>query len=555
MQTPRYLNNNRMTTINRLRALVLIVAAAVTHGLHAQERVITANGTIEGIRDESNGIRSFKGIPFAAPPIGDLRWQAPQPVKNWESVRQANKFAPRAMQRALFGDMGFRADGMGEDCLYLNVWTPAKSGKDRLPVLVYYYGGGFQAGDGSEARYDGESMARKGIVAITVNYRLDVFGFFAHPELTRESPNHASGNYGLLDQAAALQWVRRNIAAFGGDPKKITIAGESAGSLSVNALMASPLSRDLIAGAIGESGSVMGTLTPVPLSEAEAIGVKFATNNGAATLAALRAMPAKQLLDAAGKRGVPRFPLVVDGYFLPKDVTAIFSAGEQSHVPLLVGWNSEEMTYRLVLNQEPTLANFENALKRLYPERWEEALKVYRPADSNEVVQAATDLAGDRFIAYSTWKWADLHSQTGRKPVYRYYFARARPAMKPEMGDATPGLAGGVVRSSGNSRPQPPARGAVHSAEIEYAMGNLPGNPVYAWTPDDFKVSNRMQAYFANFIKTGNPNGKGLTKWPALKKGSGASFMRLDTDSHPEIEQHRDRYLFLDSVATKRLSP
>jgi para-nitrobenzyl esterase len=358
-----------MTTINRLRVLVLFAAAAVTHELHAQERVATANGTIEGIRDETNGVRSFKGIPFAAPPVGDLRWQAPQPVKNWEGVRQANKFGPRAMQRALFGDMGFRADGMSEDCLYLNVWTPAKSGKERLPVLVYYYGGGFQAGDGSEARYDGESMAGKGIVAITVNYRLDVFGFFAHPELTRESPNHASGNYGLLDQAAALQWVRRNIAAFGGDPKKITIAGESAGSLSVNALMASPLSKDLIAGAIGESGSVMGALTPVPLSEAEAIGVKFATNNGAATLAALRAMPAKELLEAAGKRGVPRFPLVVDGYFLPKDVTAIFSAGEQSHVPLLVGWNSEEMTYRLVLNQEPTLANFESAIKRLYPER------------------------------------------------------------------------------------------------------------------------------------------------------------------------------------------
>ena len=211
------------------------------------------------------------------------------------------------MQQPLFGDMNFRSNGMSEDCLYLNVWTPAKSANERLPVLVYFFGGGFLAGDGSEPRYDGESMARKGIVALTVNYRLGVFGFLAHPELTKESPHHSSGNYTLLDQHAALLWVRDNIAAFGGDPRKVTIAGESAGSIAVSAQMASPLSRDLIAGAIGESGSIIGALAPVPLAQAEEQGVKFAAAQGAKGIAELRAMPAAQLLEAAGKPGTPRF--------------------------------------------------------------------------------------------------------------------------------------------------------------------------------------------------------------------------------------------------------
>src|SRR5205807_1266214 len=219
--------------------------------------------------------------PFAAPPVGDLRWKPPQPVTRWEGVRKADRFSPRAMQPPIFGDMVFRSNGMSEDCLYLNVWTPAKSSKERLPVLVYFYGGGFVAGDGSEARYQGDSMAHKGIVALTVNYRLGVFGLLAHPELTKESPRHASGNYSLLDQTAALRWVQQNIAAFGGDPKKVTIAGESAGSVSVSAQMASPLSKDLIAGAIGESGSIIGTLSAVPLAEGEQNGLRFATNVGA----------------------------------------------------------------------------------------------------------------------------------------------------------------------------------------------------------------------------------------------------------------------------------
>src|ERR671926_431590 len=227
------------------------------------------------------GVRAFKGIPYASAPVGELRWRPPQPVKAWEGVRRAEKFGPRCMQHPVFGDMNFRSDGMSEDCLYLNVWTPAKSAREKLPVLVYFYGGGFIAGDGSEPRYDGEALARRGIVTVTLNYRLGLFGFFAHPELSKESPQHASGNYGLLDQAAALRWVHDNIAAFGGDPRRVTVAGESAGSVSVSAQMASPLSKDLIAGAIGESGSIMATLPAVPLPQAEQSGAKFAADPGA----------------------------------------------------------------------------------------------------------------------------------------------------------------------------------------------------------------------------------------------------------------------------------
>jgi len=534
-------------------ALALLLAGSVATEAFDGNQVKVSNGWLEGTLDPSSGVRAFKGIPFAQPPVGELRWKPPQPRANWSGVRKADKFGPRAMQRPIFGDMAFRSDGMSEDCLYLNVWTPARSGKEHLPVLVYFYGGGFQAGDGSEGRYDGESMARRGIVAVTVNYRLNVFGFFSHPELTKESSHHASGNYGLLDQYAVLRWVQLNISAFGGDRTKVTIAGESAGSISVSALMASPLAKNLFARAIGESGSLLGTLTPVPLAEAEQTGLKFATNNGANSLAELRALRAEKLVETTGRRGAPWFGLTIDGYFFSEDPVRVFEEGKQSKVPLLVGWNSEEMNYRMVLGQaEPTTENLESALKRLYPKDWEQALTVYKAATPEDVIQAATDLASDRFISYSTWKWADLQSKSSHKPVYRYYYAHPRPAMRPEMGNATAGLAGGVTRNSGNNPPAPPAKGAVHSAEIEYALGNLSLNTVYAWTAEDNRVSETMQSYFANFIKTGNPNGTGLPDWAPLNQGKTAQFMRLDVEPQLQIEQHGDRYLFLDQSQKKK---
>lgn len=513
--------------------------------------VKTVNGVVAGTVGK-NGIRSFKGIPFAAPPVGDLRWQEPQPAANWPGVFKADHFGPRAMQAPIFGDMNFRSDGVSENCLYLNVWTPAKSANEKLPVLVYFYGGGFVAGDGSEPRYDGESMSQKGIVALTVNYRLGLFGFFAHPELSKESPHHASGNYGVMDQSAALHWVQKNIAAFGGDPARVTIAGESAGSASVSAQMASPLSKDLIAGAIGESGSLLGTLPAVPLQQAEKTGVEFAKAVGAASLADLRKINADSLLNASMKFGPFRFSMTVDRYFFPKSPYDIYGSGEQAHVPLLVGWNSQESDYHAIIGQDkPTVENFKKAIQKLYPDSAEKILQLYNPTSDDVVEQLATDLASDRFIAFSTWKWADIQSHTGGKPVYRYYYSRPRPVMTPEMGNATPGLAGGVQRNTTATSPVPPAKGAVHSAEIEYAMGNLSTNKVFAWTPDDFKVSRIMQQYFANFIKTGSPDGKALPEWPAINNRSPAPVMHIDVNTRVENETNRERYLYHDKAAKK----
>ncbi len=508
--------------------------------------VQTPNGRLSGTA-LAGGIRVFKGVPFAAPPVGPWRWQAPQPVQPWKGVRPATQFGPRAMQLPLFGDMNFRSNGVSEDCLYLNVWTPAKTSQERRPVLVYFYGGGLVAGDGSEPRYDGESMARQGIVAVTVNYRLGVFGFLAHAELTKESPNHASGNYGLLDQSAALRWVKDNIAAFGGDPQHITIGGESAGSFSVSAQMASPLARNLIVGAIGESGSLLSLWPEIPLASAEQTGIEFAASLGAGSLAALRALPAQQVLEASGKGNGYRFQPIIDGYFFPSSPLAIFMAGQQAKVPLLVGWNSQESGYQGLLGQAaPTLESYRAAVQKAFGDRSAEALRLYPAATDAEVEQAATSLASDRFLGYSTWKWADTHAQTGGRPVYRYFYARPRPAMTPEMGNATAGLAGGTTSGDVNAKPAPPAKGAVHSAEIEYALGNLATNKVYAWTPDDYQVSKTMQAYFANFIKTGNPNGPGLLAWPPARAGAAGQLLRLDVKTTVEPDQTRARYLFLE---------
>jgi para-nitrobenzyl esterase len=522
-------------------ALLLIILISGIQVFAQTNKVKISNGTLEGVADPATGIRSFKGIPFAQPPVGDLRWKEPQPVKNWTGVRKADHFGPKAMQKNVFSDMVFRSDGMSEDCLYLNVWTPAKSSKDKLPVLVYFYGGGFVGGDGSEPRYDGESMAQKGIVTLTVNYRLGVFGFLSHPELTAESPHHASGNYGLLDQNAALRWVQENIAAFGGDPKRVTIAGESAGSIAVCAQMASPLSKNLFAGAIGESGGMIKpTLPAIPLADGEKNGLAFAQQVNASSLAALRAIPADQLLEMASKQGTPHMSPTVDGYFLPQNIIETFAAGKQAHVPLLAGWNSAETNYRTLMGSDmPTPENYQQKLKQIYGDQADEVLKLYPGATQDEVIKSATELASDRFIAYSTWKWADLQAQTGGKPVYCYIFGKPRPAMVKEE-EKTP------------SKMPAPYVGASHASEIEYAMGNLAGNKVYAWTADDQKVSATMENYFANFIKTGNPNSPGLPDWSANKGNSVTEYMHINVDTKLEPDQNRARYLFLDQIYTKK---
>lgn len=508
-------------------SLVVLCAAAALPAT-AADRVKTANGVVESTTSPKDDVRGFKGIPFGAPPVGDFRWREPQPVKNWSGVRNADKFGPACMQKlAPNADYWLRSDGMSEDCLYLNVWTPAKSAKDKLPVLVYIFGGGFQNGDGSEPRYDGESMARHGIVAVSVTYRTNIFGFFAHPELTRESPHHASGNYGLLDQVAALKWVQRNIAAFGGDPRRVTVAGESAGSISVSALMASPLSKTLMAGAIGESGAMISSLPARPLSEAEQGGVKFGEAAGATTLAALRALTPEQIQEAQGKAKGIRFSTTLDGYFLTKPLLDVYEAGEQVHIPLLAGSNTQEGPPQMVLgNAEPTPENFEAGVRKVFGAKADGLLKAYPVQSSDEVLDASMALASARFISYGTWLWTELQTKTGAA-VYRYLYAHPRPEYTGTPGREAPG-------------PQKPARGAVHSAEIQYAMGNLDIDPRYKWEEADHEVSRLMQSYFVNFVKTGNPNGPGLPEWPAYKADT---FERLRIDVMPKVEKEdRERY-------------
>jgi para-nitrobenzyl esterase len=372
-------------------------------------------------------------------------------------------------------------------------------------------------------------MARRGITTVTVNYRLDVFGMLAHPELTRESPRRASGNYTLLDQAAALRWVQANIAVFGGDPARVTIAGESAGSMAVSALMASPLTKDLLAGAIGESGSALVNFRP--LAEAEKTGVAFAKAAGATSPAELRAIPADKLLELAGKPGTPVSGIILDGYFFPKDVTAVYDAGEQARVPLLAGSNTQESWSGTILGDKPrTRAAFKQSVHEKFPEDIASRLLALYPAAADaEVESAAGELANDLSLSYGTWRWVESHGATSGQSTYYYLYARPRPATVADP-----------------SAPRP--TGAAHSAEIEYALGNLDTNTVYAWTADDRRVSEVMQSFFVNFIKTGNPNGKGLPQWDAYNRGKARARMRIDAVTRGEPDARWARYVQLREI-------
>jgi para-nitrobenzyl esterase len=491
--------------------------------LAGSDKVRTASGAVEGTHTADAKVRVFKGIPYAAPPVGDLRWRAPQPVAKWSGVKKAADFGPRCMQGNLFSDMVFRDSGPSEDCLNLNVWTPAKSANEKLPVMVWIYGGGFAAGAASEPRQDGEMLARQGVLVVSMNYRLGIFGFFSHADLAKESGHNASGNYGLMDQTAALQWVHQNIAAFGGDPKQVTIFGESAGSFSVSAQMASPLAQGLFQRAIGESGAFFGlSLRTSPRADTEAAGAKFAESIGAASLAELRKKPAADLLADAAKPGAYRFAPNVDGYFFPEDARAIYAAGKQSHIPLLAGWNQDEGSYRQIFGkQEPTAANFVAWAKEHHGEHADEFLSLFGAATDEQAKRSAQDLAGDQFIAYSTWKWLEMQNATGQSPVYRY-----------EFDDAPPG---------------PGTRGAYHSAEIEFVFGALASKNL-PWRPEDLALSKLMTAYWSNFAKTGNPNGPGLPEWPVYNSTNQYPVMHLNGKSQSLPDEHRARYEFLDKM-------
>ncbi len=498
-------------------------------------QVKIADGALEGVISADGQMKTFKGIPYAAPPVGALRWQAPHPVVPWTGVRDASGFGSHAMQVPVWDDIIFHDPGASEDCLTLNLWMPAKPAAAKLPVMVWIHGGGFVAGGSSEARQDGGNLSKHGVLVVSMNYRMGILGFFSHPELTQESPQHASGNQGLLDMVAALQWVQRNIAAFGGDPGNVTIFGESAGSAAVCALVASPLAHGLFQKAMGESGTITNPGRPQSsLAEAEQVTLKFVQEKyGTTSLAALRALPAEKLFAPMAK-DVWAFKtgVVVDGWFLPDAGSALYAAGRQAHVPLLAGWNLDEGGTEEVFGHEaPTIANYPKAAQAKFGDQAAAFLQAYPAATDAEAKRAAVDYATDRSVGRATLQWLDLHRQTGGSPVWRYRFDKTLPL---------------------DARPKPfPAPVAPHASEIEYVFGVLSSRPG-SWEPAHHAVSELMAAYWTNFAKTGNPNGAGLPEWPAYDAKTGDQVMHLDTVSAARPAGDRARREFIEQSDGKR---
>jgi para-nitrobenzyl esterase len=519
-------------------AALLLPAAPFVVSAHAGPPLRVEGGEIADVAPDASGIRVFKGIPFAAPPVGELRWKPPQAVRSWDGVRAASEWGPRCVQSNRLGEIDPLNKRMDEDCLYLNVWTPAKATSETLPVMVWIYGGSNLNGAGSQPEYDGSRLAAKGVIVVTINYRLDVFGFLAHPELTKESGTNSSGNYGLLDQIAALKWVQKNIGAFGGDPSRLTAFGESAGAFDLSLLMASPLAKGLFARAIGESG---GALTPIPafgpkpLSIGEQDGVKFAQSLGANSINELRAKPAREVLDTAIKNPITYGFGVVDGYVVPAHPAKIYAEGKQNDVALLVGWNADEGSlFAARVKLPPNAPSYADRIRAQFKDQADRALQLYPPGSTPEEEKASfTSLLGDEIIAYGGWAWSERVAAGGKSPVYRYYFTR-RPPGAPEL-----------------SIHPLTAPGVYHFAEIYYAFNNLGAEPSFTWETDDRQLAETMSSYWTNFAKSGDPNGPGLPTWPAYKPGGSGQVMEIGQQTAPRPEPHRDRYEFLDSVYRK----
>lgn len=493
--------------ISFLFVLVLLAGlAAFSPGSQLAETIRVTGGLVSGTMGQRGDIQIFRGIPFAAPPVGELRWRAPQPVKPWSGVRRCNAFGPSPMQGSpapfsmWSAEFLIPKEPISEDCLYLNVWTGGstvgKNPASRRPVLVWIYGGGFNSGGSGVPIYDGEATARKGVVFVSLNYRVGPFGFLAHPELTRESGRNASGNYGLMDQIAALQWVKQNIAAFGGDPANVTIAGQSAGSMAVNCLVASPLAKGLFNKAIAESGANFARPN-TPLAQAEANGLKTMQALGAASLAELRAKPAAEIQQKA-RTGGP----VIDGYVLPEPVARIFASGKQNDVALLTGWNEDE---GLTSGPMKNAVDYQKQMEQQYGANAQKLLQHYPASTDAEAAASQLRMARDMIFGVQNYAWANSQSQQG-KPVYVYRFARKLPAT------------GEYAKY-----------GAFHTGEVAYAYDNLRfiDHTLRPLEPIDDKLAREMSTYWVNFIKTGNPNGSGLPQWP-LYTTTGKQVMILD---------------------------
>jgi len=511
----------------RLGAVVALLAAgaALTGGIRASAdslTVKTAQGKVRGKTINEGKVKAFLGLPYAAPPVGDQRWRAPEPAAKWKGVRDATKFGPRCMQASVFQDMAFQDAGPSEDCLYLNVYAPASAtAKSKLPVMLWIHGGGFLSGSASEPRHNGDFLPLKGVVLATINYRLGVFGFLATTELAKEGDGHA-GNYGLMDMIAALEWVKNNIAKFGGDPANVTIFGESAGSMAVSTLMASPLAQGLFAKGIGESGSGLNaSLGGGTLADAEKAGDAWMEGAGSKSLKDLRALTAEEVLKATSQTGRSAFATVIDGKVLIEPIADTYAAGRQAHLPLLAGWNRDERG--MSGGQETTADSWKAQGEKLFGERAAEFLKLYPAETKEQALRSAIDFGGDSFIAYGTWKWLEAHAKTGDAPVYRYHLELPSPPSKFH-----------------------PESAAFHSDDIEYVFGTLDTRPGCTWRPEDRKLSDQMMSYWANFARAGDPNGPGLPEWPRYDRTGG--LIHLDSTITAGPDTVRARYEFLESV-------
>jgi para-nitrobenzyl esterase len=485
--------------------------------------VRTDAGAVRGER--AAGLDVYRGLPFAAAPLGQLRWREPAPLAPWSGVRPASAFAPACMQQGV-SMPGETPPAVSEDCLYLNIWAPAKRARRPLPVIVWIHGGGYNNGSASMPLYHGDALARRGVLVVTVAYRLGALGFLAHPALTLESPRRTSGNYGLLDQIAALRWVRRNIAAFGGDPRRVTIAGQSAGAMSVSALLAAPLARGLFQRAIAQSGGIFEPLQLAPgyrLANAERDGAAFAAARGAATLAQLRALPAARLL---GNGAEALAHPVVDAHVLPHTPYEAYVQGRQHDVALLLGSNAEEAR-ALVDAAGVTAAGFAAGVERSVGALPPALLAAYPAASDEQAREARLGLERELRFGWDMWAWARLHAAAGGRPAYYYSFAQRPPFPAASV------YAGW---------------GASHFAELWYMFDHLAQAP-WSWSDGDRALADNMARYWVNFASGGDPNGAGLPRWPAFGGADPADqLLRLEAPIRAGGVEQLERLRVFDAV-------